>query len=472
MSHSQKICVIDDDSSIRWVLDKALQKAGLAVISFESGDAALSAIGREEPAVVVTDIRMPGIDGLELLERINSQYPELPVIIMTAHSDLDSAVAAYKGGAFEYLPKPFDVNDAVALVNRAMEVRAQQPAKNIDSVTEVVPEIVGKAPAMQEVFRAIGRLARSNITVLINGESGTGKELIAREIHRRSQRRDRPLIKVNCATIPKELYESEFFGHVKGAFTGAVSDRMGRFEAADGGTLFLDEIGDMSLQMQVKILRVLQERTFERVGSNKSITSDVRIIAATHKNLEEAITEGAFREDLFYRLNVFPIEMPPLRERLEDIPLLVNELVRRIEHEKRGSVRLSPGAIYALCQYTWPGNVRELANLVERMAILHPYGVVDAGDLPDKFRTGGDGEVSEQVLDALVGSPPTSDDLDPRLPRDGLNLKEHLSHLEISYIKQALADSGGIVAHAAKRLGMRRTTLVEKLRKYGLQRQA
>ena len=238
---------------------------------------------------------------------------------------------------------------------------------------------------------------------------------------------------------------------------------------AEGGTLFLDEIGDMSLQMQVKILRVLQERTFERVGSNKTITSDVRILAATHRNLEEGIKTGEFREDLFYRLNVFPIEVPPLRDRVEDIPLLVNELVRRIEHEKRGSVRLSPGAIYALCQYGWPGNVRELANLIERLAILHPYGVVDAGDLPEKFRNG-EIDVSEKLVDALVGAPVTSEDLDPRLPRDGLNLKEHLGYMEISYIKQALTDSSGVVAHAAKRLGMRRTTLVEKLRKYGLQR--
>jgi len=227
----------------------------------------------------------------------------------------------------------------------------------------------------------------------------------------------------------------------------------------------------MSLQMQVKILRVLQERTFERVGSNKTLTSDVRILAATHRNLEEAIKAGEFREDLFYRLNVFPIEMPPLSDRLEDIPLLVNELVRRIEHEKRGSVRLSPGAIYAMCQYSWPGNVRELANLVERLAILHPYGVVEAGDLPEKLQTE-DGEISEQLIDAFVGAPVTSEDLDPRLPRDGLNLKEHLGYMEISYIKQALTDSGGVVAHAAKRLGMRRTTLVEKLRKYGLQRPA
>ena len=331
--------------------------------------------------------------------------------------------------------------------------------------------LVGSSRAIQNVRKLIQQVADSDANVLILGESGTGKEVVARNLHYYSSRRDKPFVPVNCGAIPADLLESELFGHQRGAFTGAINDRQGRFELADGGTLFLDEIGDMSLQMQVKILRVLQERTFERVGSNKSITADVRILAATHKNLEDAILAGEFREDLFYRLNVFPIEMPSLGKRVEDIPLLVNELVRRIEHEKRGSVRLSPGAIYALCQHNWPGNVRELANLIERLAILHPYGVVDADDLPDKFRQQG-GEINEQVADAFVGSPVTSDDLDPRLPRDGMNLKEHLSCLEVSYIKQALSDSGGVVAHAAKRLGMRRTTLVEKLRKYGMQRQA
>lgn len=331
--------------------------------------------------------------------------------------------------------------------------------------------LVGSSRAVQNVRKLIKQVADSDANVLILGESGTGKEVVARNLHYYSNRRDKPFVPVNCGAIPGDLLESELFGHQKGAFTGAINDREGRFEMAEGGTLFLDEIGDMSLQMQVKILRVLQERTFERVGSNKSITTDVRIIAATHRNLEAAIVDGEFREDLFYRLNVFPIEMPSLADRVEDIPLLVNELVRRIEHEKRGSVRLSPGAIYALCQYNWPGNVRELANLVERMAILHPYGVVDINDLPEKFRQHDD-EMPELITEALVGSPVTSNDLDPRLPRDGMNLKEHLSCLEVSYIKQALADSGGVVAHAAKRLGMRRTTLVEKLRKYGMQRQS
>jgi len=358
-----------------------------------------------------------------------------------------------------------------ALHQAEMYAQSQLTSSSSQRPVDLFRSLVGSSRAIQQVRKLIEQVADSDANVLILGESGTGKEVVARNLHYYSTRRDKPFVPVNCGAIPSELLESELFGHQKGAFTGAINDRQGRFEMAEGGTLFLDEIGDMSLQMQVKILRVLQERTFERVGSNQTLTSDVRIIAATHRNLEEAITTGEFREDLFYRLNVFPIEMPSLSHRVEDIPLLVNELVRRIEYENRGSVRLSPGAIYSLCQYSWPGNVRELANLIERLAILHPFGIVDVADLPEKFRNVDD-TPSEQLMDALVGSQLTADDLDPRLPRRGMNLKEHLSYLEVSYIRQALADSGGVVAHAAKRLGMRRTTLVEKLRKYGMQRQA
>lgn len=347
-----------------------------------------------------------------------------------------------------------------------------ESARNADGEhrpVDLFRSLVGSSRKIQHVRKLIEQVADSEANVLVLGESGTGKEVVARNLHYHSARRERPFVPVNCGAIPGDLLESELFGHEKGAFTGAISNRDGRFAMAEGGTLFLDEIGDMTLNMQVKILRVLQEKTFEKVGSNKSNTTNVRVIAATHRDLESAIREGEFREDLYYRLNVFPIDMPPLRDRVEDIPLLVNELVRRIEHEKRGSVRLSPGAIYALCQYNWPGNVRELANLVERLAILHPYGVVEASELPEKFRI--EGEIDAEMIEAaMIGTPVTSDDLDPRLPRNGLNLKEHLSSLEINYIKQALNDSGGVVAHAAKRLGMRRTTLVEKLRKYGLQR--
>lgn len=338
--------------------------------------------------------------------------------------------------------------------------------------------LVGNSRAIVQVRKLIEQVADTEANVLILGESGTGKEVVARNLHYYSSRRDKPFVPVNCGAIPAELLESELFGHEKGAFTGAISARQGRFELAQGGTLFLDEIGDMPLNMQVKILRVIQERVFERVGSNKSIKADVRIVAATHRNLEEHIKEGHFREDLYYRLNVFPIEMPPLQARVEDIPLLINELITRMEHEQRGSVRLTPAGITALCQYSWPGNVRELSNLIERLVIMFPYGVVDVRDLPEKFR--GHTTVTDidptQPVNTTTEAPHsgvdvTSIDTPQRLPSGGIDLKEHLTSLEYSLIKQALDEANGVVAHAAKRLNMRRTTLVEKMRKYGLQRQ-
>jgi sigma-54 specific flagellar transcriptional regulator A len=474
MLSEPKVLIIEADAGTRKELQAVLKFINYnpVVVEDASGWQELAGEAGEIQAVLVGSAASKQ-QLADLLSTIHNHDEHLPIYLLspkgkepTVTIDTGSCIL----GRLELPPNYAQLTSA--LHQAEVYTESHRGAAVNQRPVDLFRSLVGSSRAVQDVRKMIQQVADSDANVLILGESGTGKEVVARNLHYHSSRRDKPFVPVNCGAIPGDLLESELFGHQKGAFTGAISDRQGRFEMAEGGTLFLDEIGDMSLQMQVKILRVLQERTFERVGSNNSITSDVRIIAATHKNLEEAIVEGAFREDLFYRLNVFPIEMPPLRERLEDIPLLVNELVRRIEHEKRGSVRLSPGAIYALCQYSWPGNVRELANLVERMAILHPYGVVDAGDLPDKFRSGEGGELSEQVLDALVGSPPTSDDLDPRLPRDGLNLKEHLSYLEISYIKQALTDSGGIVAHAAKRLGMRRTTLVEKLRKYGLQRQS
>jgi sigma-54 specific flagellar transcriptional regulator A len=409
----------------------------------------------------------------DLLSEIHNYNEHLPVYLLSEKGKEPTVTIDTNSCILGRLDLPPNYSQLTSALHQAeVFINSQDDSAVPQRPVDLFRSLVGSSRAIQNVRKMIQQVAGSDANVLILGDSGTGKEVVARNLHYHSSRRDGPFVPVNCGAIPGDLLESELFGHKKGAFTGAINDREGRFEMAEGGTLFLDEIGDMSLQMQVKILRVLQERTFERVGSNTSINTDVRIIAATHKNLEEAIKEGDFREDLFYRLNVFPIEMPPLSGRVEDIPLLVNELVRRIEHENRGSVRLSPGAIYALCQYNWPGNVRELANLIERLAILHPYGVVDAGDLPDKFQAGeGEVKVNEQLVDAMIGSPVTSEDLDPRLPRDGLNLKEHLSYLEISYIKQALTDSGGVVAHAAKRLGMRRTTLVEKLRKYGLQRQ-
>ncbi len=335
---------------------------------------------------------------------------------------------------------------------------------------ELFRSLSGNSRATQQVNHMITQVADTEATVLILGESGTGKEVVARKLHYQSERRGKPFVPVNCGAIPADLLESELFGHEKGAFTGAISARQGRFELADGGTLFLDEIGDMSLPMQVKLLRVLQEKSFERVGSNKTIKCNVRIIAATHRDLEDAIEQDRFREDLYYRLNVFPIRVPPLRERLDDLPVLVTDLVARLEKEKRGSVRLTPATVYTLGQYSWPGNVRELANLIERLAILYPYGVVDVKELPAKFRDGV--ELPPERAEGLIGgsSPGALVEMAPRLPQEGLDLKAHMGEVEKSLIRQALDESGGVVAHAAKRLQMRRTTLVEKLRKYGLQR--
>ncbi len=337
---------------------------------------------------------------------------------------------------------------------------------------ELFRSLSGNSRSTRKIARMIAQVADTEATVLLLGESGTGKEVVARKLHYHSLRRGKPFVPVNCGAIPADLLESELFGHEKGAFTGAISARQGRFEMAEGGTLFLDEIGDMSMPMQVKLLRVLQERTFERVGSNKTIHCNVRIIAATHRNLEKAIEDNSFREDLFYRLNVFPIELAPLRERTEDIPLLTTDLISRIENEKRGSVRLTPAAVTALSHYGWPGNVRELANLIERLTILYPYGVVDVKELPEKFREGVDISQIESELPQVTIADAESHAVRnvARLPHEGIDLKEHLCGLEQELIQQALEEAGGVVAHAAKRLKMRRTTLVEKLRKYGMSR--
>lgn len=354
------------------------------------------------------------------------------------------------------------------------------PSKEGTQNPELFRSLVGNSRSVQRVRKMIDQVAPTEATVLILGESGTGKEVVARNIHYYSNRRNKPFVPINCGAIPSELLESELFGHEKGSFTGAVGSRQGRFELAEGGTIFLDEIGDMPLTMQVKLLRVIQERSFERVGSNKSIKSDVRIVAATHRDLEMLIEDGRFREDLYYRLNVFPVEMPPLSSRAEDLPLLVNELITRLEHEKKSSVRLTPAAMMALCNYDWPGNVRELANLMERLTILHPYGVVDAADLPPKMAPHGralsesrdevDTAGSGSAIPLVSGMPQVALNNKPRLPRDGIDLKQHLTDIEISLIEQALDECSGVVAHAANRLKIRRTTLVEKMRKYSIQR--
>ncbi len=423
---------------------------------------------------VFTGIRELNIDLpiIRLIEKVN-QNPK-------NQSEAEQEVQAESFNTLDLPLKHMRLTDAL---HQALVFRDRQDkTSSSGSSAELFRSLVGNSRSIRVVREMMGQVADSEATVLILGESGTGKEVVARNLHYHSSRRNKAFVPINCGAIPADLLESELFGHEKGAFTGAISSRQGRFELADGGTLFLDEIGDMSVHMQVKLLRVLQERTFERVGGNKSMRADVRIIAATHRDLDEHIKLGKFREDLFYRLNVFPIDMPPLRERLDDIPLLVNELIARMEAEKRGSVRLTPAAIMSLCQYRWPGNVRELANLIERLIIMYPYGVVDMNDLPEKFRPKGGVIIADEVAEEQVKtSQQQVPDLDhlfeqapvvaaPRLPSEGIDLKEHLNNLEFNLIKQALDDSGGVVAHAAKKLKMRRTTLVEKLRKYGLQR--
>jgi len=402
---------------------------------------------------------------LPVLKVWGPQTPMILVCDMKARKKLPENLSNY---LLSQASLPLKYQEINGILQQAQVYRESQGQQQSGHSPELFRSLVGSSRTINAVRKMIEQVADSDATVLILGESGTGKEVVARNIHYHSPRRNRPFVPINCGAIPSDLLESELFGHEKGAFTGAISARQGRFEMAEGGTLFLDEIGDMSMHMQVKLLRVLQERTFERVGSNKTITADVRIIAATHRNLEKAIEQGDFREDLYYRLNVFPIEMPPLRDRAEDIPLLIKELITRLEHEKRGSVRLTQSAVIALCQYHWPGNVRELANVIERLVIMHPYGVVDVHDLPAKFQVES-GELKDAVItdSALI----TVDQLEvPRLPRDGIDLKQHLTALECNLIKQALDDAEGVVAHAASRLRLRRTTLVEKLRKYGLQK--
>ncbi len=401
---------------------------------------------------------------LALFRELREEHPNLPVIRL-AVEDEPPPPPDLEAGAVARVALPARFSELQAALQQASAWREGRHLSSRPRSLELFRNLVGGSPAIREVRKLIEQVAGTDASVLLLGESGTGKEVVARHIHYQSGRRYKPFVPVNCGAIPADLLESELFGHEKGAFTGAISARRGRFEMANGGTLFLDEIGDMPLAMQVKLLRVLQERTFERVGSNRSVTTDVRIIAATHSDLERDIADGRFREDLFYRLNVFPIDMPPLRDRAEDLPLLVSDLISRIEHEKRGSVRLTPAAIEALCAYPWPGNVRELANLMERLVILHPYGVVDAHDLPDRYRP--DGLPAPAEGGAAAAAPAG---VSQALPRDGLDLKEHLARLEKAYIRQALDEADGVVAHAAKRLRMGRTTLVEKMKKLGIQR--
>jgi two-component system nitrogen regulation response regulator GlnG len=395
------VWVVDDDASIRWVLEKALGKAQLPVRLFESANDAMRALQEDTPQVLVSDIRMPGDSGLELLEKVKARLPDLPVIIMTGFSDLDSAVNAFQGGAFEYLPKPFDIDDATALIQRAVNESAGDAASRPAAV-EVPLEMLGQAPAMQEVFRAIGRLSQSSATVLITGESGSGKELVANALHRHSPRADKPFVALNTAAIPHDLLESELFGHERGSFTGAQATRKGRFEQADGGTLFLDEIGDMPLDLQTRLLRVLSDGQYYRVGGQQALKANVRVIAATHQNLEQRVAEGRFREDLFHRLNVIRLRLPALRERREDIPGLVQHfLMRSAKSLSVESKQLSAEALALVQQHPFPGNVRQLENLCHWITVMAPSSLVAAADLPPEFRGGGAAPAAPPVMPSI-----------------------------------------------------------------------
>ncbi len=466
MPEQDTVWVIDDDHSIRWVLEKAFEQAGMTVRAFASADGVVGRLRREPPDVIITDVRMPGISGLQLLDEMQELAPQVPVIIMTAHSDLDSAVAAYRGGAFEYLPKPFDVDEAVSLAKRAVEHRRRQRPAVTSGNGAQTPEIIGEAPAMQEVFRAIGRLSGSHINVLIVGESGTGKELVARALHNHSPRAHKPFIAINIAAIPKELMESELFGHEKGAFTGALAQRKGRFEQADGGTLFLDEIGDMPAELQTRLLRVLSDGRFYRVGGYDQIKTDVRIIAATNQNLEQRVKDGLFREDLFHRLNVIRIHTPPLRERREDIATLTRHFLKRSATELGVEPKeLTPEAEKYLCSLSWPGNVRQLENTCRWLTVMAPGQTIRIEDLPRELR-----ESDTAPDDAHRWKDDLRRLIEQRLDRGETDLLTKLNaDFERILLQAALNHTGGRKQDAAKRLGWGRNTLTRKLKDLGLE---
>ncbi|MGB9089902.1 MAG: nitrogen regulation protein NR(I) [Pseudomonas farsensis] len=465
MSRSETVWIVDDDRSIRWVLEKALQQEGMNTQSFDSADGVMGRLARQQPDVIISDIRMPGASGLDLLAQIREQHPRLPVIIMTAHSDLDSAVASYQGGAFEYLPKPFDVDEAVSLVKRANQHAQEQQGLAVPQALTRTPEIIGEAPAMQEVFRAIGRLSHSNITVLINGESGTGKELVAHALHRHSPRAASPFIALNMAAIPKDLMESELFGHEKGAFTGAANLRRGRFEQADGGTLFLDEIGDMPADTQTRLLRVLADGEFYRVGGHIPVKVDVRIIAATHQNLESLVQAGKFREDLFHRLNVIRIHIPRLADRREDIPALARHFLGRAAQELSVEPKLlKPETEEFIRNLPWPGNVRQLENTCRWITVMASSREVLVGDLPP--------ELLNLPTDA---TPVTNWEqalrqwADQALARGQSSLLDSaVPSFERIMIETALKHTAGRRRDAAVLLGWGRNTLTRKIKELGM----
>ncbi len=457
------VWIIDDDRSIRWVLEKALARENIAFKSFASAEEAGRELEQNTPQVVISDIRMPGASGLDLLQILREKNPDLPVIIMTAYSDLESAVSAFQGGAFEYLPKPFDVNHAVELIRRALEQSSRKGAQAGEAMA--VPEMLGQAPAMQEVFRAIGRLSQSQVTVLINGESGTGKELVAHALHRHSPRKDAPFVAINTAAIPKDLLESELFGHERGAFTGATATRRGRFEQAEGGTLFLDEIGDMPPELQTRLLRVLSDGNYYRVGGHQPIKANVRIIAATHQNLEERVKQGLFREDLFHRLNVIRLRLPPLRERREDIPLLANYFLQNSALELNVEKKtLSEEAVRHLSEQESPGNVRQLENLCRWLTVMTPTRQIEIADLPPELRGAGAEAAAGGWRDQLAQQVTLA------LRRGEHDILDTLTRqFESTLINEALKHTGGKRIEAASLLGMGRNTLTRKIQELGLE---
>jgi two-component system, NtrC family, nitrogen regulation response regulator GlnG len=457
-STANPVWIIDDDRSIRWVFEKALAREGIAHRTFGAAQEALDRLPLETPQVVVSDIRMPGASGLELMQVLKARLPSTPIIIMTAYSDLESAVAAFQGGAFEYLPKPFDVDHAVGLVRRALE----ENRKHVDAPAAEVeaPEILGQAPAMQEVFRAIGRLAQSHATVLITGESGTGKELVARALHRHSPRAAKGFIAINTAAIPKELLESELFGHERGAFTGAQTMRRGRFEQAEGGTLFLDEIGDMPPDLQTRLLRVLSDGHFYRVGGHTPLAANVRVIAATHQDLEARVKQGLFREDLYHRLNVIRLRLPPLRERREDIPMLARHFLARSARELGvDGKRLTDASLQFFAAQEWPGNVRQLQNVCHWLTVMAPGQIVDVKDLPPEVR--GDPSASSGEADWRRA---LEREVTARLARGESQIADPLTRdFETALILKALQHTGGRRIEAANLLGIGRNTLTRKV---------
>jgi len=457
------VWVVDDDESVRWVLEQALKQAHMIPRAFESGHQFFAALEHDQPDVLITDIRMPDMSGLELMERLSSTDPDVPVIVITAHSDLESAVSAYQGGAFEYLPKPFDIDEAVELVSRA--ARQRQRGGGEKAEIKRIPRLIGQAPAMQEVYKAIGRLSRSSMTVLITGESGTGKELVARALHDNSPRASQPFVALNTSAIAAELLESELFGHEKGAFTGATERRIGRFEQANGGTLFLDEIGDMSLALQTRLLRVLAESEFFRVGGQTAIRVDVRVIAATHQDLAQGAATGRFREDLYHRLNVMRIEVPPLRARREDIKELSRFYLEQAATELGVAPKtLSADAIAALERYDWPGNVRELVNLSRRITVTAAGREVSAQDLPPELGGTAAQHGSEWTMSL-------ADWAEGQLSANGAAplLNDALPAFERTLIIAALRRARGKRLEAAKLLGWGRNTLTRKIKELGLE---